>query len=94
MRNTREKAPSRTNTRGEGGRRTRERIFIKKSCRFCGDKNMAINYLDAQALRKFTTERGKILPSRITGTCARHQRRLSSAIKRSREIGLLPYVAE
>lgn len=67
---------------------------VKKKCRFCADKNLGINYTDHQLLRRFITERGKITPSRITGTCAKHQRKLTKAIKRARNIGLLPFLAE
>jgi len=69
-------------------------VLRKKKCKFCGDKNQKINYLDSQFLRRFTTERGKIIPSRITGTCARHQRKLAKAIKRARNIGLLAFLSE
>lgn len=69
-------------------------VLKKRRCRFCGDKNLKIQYMDHQLLCRFVTERGKIAPSRITGTCARHQRKLSKAIKRARNIGLLPFVAE
>lgn len=68
-------------------------FFHKKVCRFCANK-AKIDYKDADGLRRFTTERGKILPRRITGTCARHQKQLSAAIKRARAICLLPYVAD
>jgi small subunit ribosomal protein S18 len=73
--------------RGMGFRR-------KKKCRFCVDKVTDIDYKDVGMLRKMITEKGKILPSRITGTCAKHQRRLTIAIKRARFVALLPYVAE
>ena len=64
----------------------------KKVCAFCEDKNLkVIDYKDANRLRKFVTEKGKILPSRQTGTCARHQRELTTAIKRARNIALLPF---
>jgi len=80
---------------GKRRRRTpRARILRKKKCRFCSDKNLKIDYLDFQLLRRFTTERGKIVPSRISGACARHQRKLARAIKRARNIGLLPYLAQ
>ncbi len=69
-------------------------VLKKRRCRFCGDKNLKIKYMDHQLLSRFVTERGKITPSRITGTCARHQRKVSKAIKRARNIGLLPFVAE
>jgi len=68
-------------------------FFKKKICRFCIQK-LKIDYKDADMLRKFITERGKILPRRITGTCAKHQRFLAQAIKRARIIALLPFVAE
>ncbi|MCR5289846.1 MAG: 30S ribosomal protein S18 [Treponema sp.] len=68
-------------------------FFRKKVCRFCANK-AKIDYKDADGLRRFTTERGKILPRRITGTCAKHQRELASAIKRARSICLLPFVAD
>ena len=67
-------------------------FFRKKVCRFCSQK-MRIDYKDADTLRRYTTERGKILPRRITGTCAKHQRRLALEIKRARALALLPYVA-
>lgn len=65
----------------------------KKICKFCAQK-MKIDYKEADTLRRFITERGKILPRRITGTCAKHQRALALAIKQARSIALLPYVAE
>ena len=67
--------------------------FKKKVCRFCTQK-LTIDYKDGDMLRKFITERGKILPRRITGTCAKHQRALAQAIKRARIIALLPFVAD
>jgi small subunit ribosomal protein S18 len=67
--------------------------FKKKVCKFCTQK-LKIDYKDADVLRRFITERGKILPRRITGTCAKHQRALALAIKRARTIALLPFVAE
>ena len=64
----------------------------KKVCAFCEDKNLKfIDYKDANRLRKYVTEKGKIIPSRQTGTCARHQRELTTAIKRARNIALLPF---
>jgi small subunit ribosomal protein S18 len=65
----------------------------KKVCRFCAQK-AKIDYKDPDTLRRFTTERGKILPRRITGTCAKHQRHLALEIKRARAICLLPFVAD
>ncbi len=66
-------------------------FFRKKVCRFCTQKTK-IDYKDADGLRRYTTERGKILPRRITGTCAKHQRRLALEIKRARALAMLPYV--
>jgi small subunit ribosomal protein S18 len=66
----------------------------KKKCRFCMEKVTEIDYKDIGLLRKMITEKGKILPSRIIGTCAKHQRRLAMAIKRARFVAMLPYVAE
>ena len=66
----------------------------KKVCSFCVDKIEYIDYKDINRLRRFTNERGKILPRRTTGTCAIHQRQLTVAIKRARQIALLPYVAD
>ena len=66
----------------------------KKVCTFCVEKVTAIDYKDTAKLRRFLSERGKILPRRTTGTCAAHQRNLTTAIKRARQIALLPYVAE
>jgi small subunit ribosomal protein S18 len=63
----------------------------KKYCAFCKDKVEYIDFKDAQMLRKYITDRGKIKPRRVTGTCAQHQHRLSSAIKRAREMALVPY---
>ncbi len=70
----------------------RKKIFgRRKVCRFCTDKSLAIDYKDVKTLRNFVTERGKIIPRRIYGNCARHQRQLNDAIKRARQIALLPY---
>lgn len=66
----------------------------KRVCAFCADKNIKIDYKDANRLKKYIAEGGKILPSRQTGTCARHQRELTVAIKRARNIALLPFVGE
>ena len=75
------------------GRAKGKTYFRKKVCRFCANK-AKIDYKDADGLRRFTTERGKILPRRITGTCAKHQKELARAIKRARSICLLPFVAD
>lgn len=70
-------------------RRSKRRV-----CSFCVDRIAVVDYKDVNRLRKFTTERGKILPRRITGNCAHHQRQLTLAIKRARNIALLPYTVE
>ncbi|MBQ6230967.1 MAG: 30S ribosomal protein S18 [Eubacterium sp.] len=66
----------------------------KKVCVFCADKNNIIDYKDMNKLRRYISERGKILPRRITGNCAKHQRALTVAVKRARHIALIPYVVE
>ena len=76
------------NRRRGGGMRRR------KVCQFCAEKNSEIDYKDVETLKKYVTERGKILPKRITGTCAMHQRELTKAIKRARIVALLPYTQE
>lgn len=63
----------------------------RRICRFCADKYLEIDYKDAQALRYFITDRGKIVPRRISGNCAKHQRMLTKAIKRARNIALMPF---
>ncbi len=63
----------------------------RKMCRFCIDKGLAIDYKNVKNLRHFVTERGKIIPRRIYGTCAKHQRQVTDAIKKARQIALLPY---
>ena len=78
--------PERDNRR-PGGRKNRRKV-----CSFCVDKADFIDYKDVAKLRRFISERGKILPRRVTGTCAAHQRQLTIAIKRARHIALLPYV--
>ena len=74
--------------RRRGGRRR------KKVCVYCADKNAVIDYKDVNKLKRYVSERGKILPRRITGNCAKHQRALTVAIKRARHIALMPYIAE
>lgn len=66
----------------------------KKVCQFCADKNKSIDYKDVDTLKKYVTERGKILPRRITGNCAKHQRALTVSVKRSRHIALMPYTVD
>ncbi|MDH4226702.1 MAG: 30S ribosomal protein S18 [Deltaproteobacteria bacterium] len=75
---------------GEGGGR---RPFSKKVCRYCKNKDLRIDYKDARALRSFISERGKILPRRMSGNCAKHQREIGQAIKRARAIAIIPYTA-
>ena len=75
-------------------RRDRGRRPRRKVCQFCVDKVDHIDYKDIAKLRRFVTERGKILPRRISGNCAKHQRQVTVAIKRARNIALLPFTAE
>lgn len=72
----------------------RERRPRRKVCAFCADKIEMIDYKDTQRVRRYLSERGKIVPRRVTGTCARHQRQLTTAIKRARHLALLPYVTD
>ena len=78
----------------ERTRRPRGRKPRRKVCTFCVDKIQHIDYKDIARLRRFTSERGKILARRMTGTCAKHQRQLSTAIKRARTIALMPYTVD
>ena len=75
--------------RRDRGRRPKRRV-----CSFCVDKIDEVDYKEASRLRRFTSERGKILPRRITGNCARHQRQLTVAVKRARIVALLPFSVE
>ncbi len=91
-----EMAEERTNessgeTTGGGGGGERRYFARPKTCQFCADKSVSIDYKKADMLRRFVTDEGKIRPRRQTGTCARHQRVLAGAIKRARHIALLPY---
>lgn len=79
----------RSNSKDKAFRRPR-----KKVCQFCQDKSQEIDYKDVEKLKRFVSEKGKILPRRVTGTCALHQRKVTEAIKRARTIALLPYTAE
>ena len=81
----REQRPARQN----GAHRRR-----KKVCVFCAEKVETIDYKDVARLRKFVSERSKILPRRVTGTCAKHQRELTEAIKRARHVALLPFISD
>ena len=80
--------------RSERKQRPRGRKPRRKVCDFCVNKVAYIDYKDVNRLRRYINERGKIMPRRMTGTCAKHQRQLSEAIKRARAIALLPYTAE
>ena len=73
-----------------GGFRSRGR---RRGCSFCSDEQLAIDYKDPQSLKYFVTERGKIVPRRISGTCAKHQRAVQLAVKRARSIALLPFTS-
>jgi len=75
----------------EGG--SFRRASRRRGCTFCSDESLIIDYKDPQSLRYFVTERGKVVPRRISGSCAKHQRELMTAIKRSRTIALLPFTA-
>lgn len=75
--------------RPRGGRKGRRKV-----CRFCADRIETIDYKDVARLRNYVSERAKILPRRVTGTCARHQRELTVAIKRARQIALMPFISD
>lgn len=79
---------------GGGGRAGRGRMRRRKMCRFCMDKVDLIDFKDVKLLQNYIPERGKVLPRRISGSCASHQRMLAEAIKRARNIALLPYAAD
>ncbi|HTK81632.1 MAG TPA: 30S ribosomal protein S18 [Bacteroidota bacterium] len=71
-----------------------QKIQKRRTCRFCDNKEIYIDYKDEKRLGRFISEQGKIIPKRITGTCARHQRQLVQAIKRARHLALIPFVSE
>ena len=77
-----------------GARRPRGRKPRRKVCAFCVDKIEYIDYKDINRLRRFTNERGKILPRRVSGACAKHQREVNTAIKRARQAALLPFITD
>ncbi|MCH8157910.1 MAG: 30S ribosomal protein S18 [Nitrospinae bacterium] len=81
------KKPARTSNR-------RKSFFSHKICRFCTEKMKFIDFYDIKALKPLISDRGKIVPSRISGNCAKHQRQLTTAIKRARNIALLPFTVE
>ncbi len=80
--------------RGSGSYQRRQRFYRPRTCQFCTDKSLVIDYKNTDLLRRFVHEDGKIRARRQTGTCAKHQRSLANAIKRSRHIALLPFVGE
>jgi small subunit ribosomal protein S18 len=85
----------RARARKKARRQQRKKGFIRrKVCRFCADQSLAIDYRDPKTLRLFVTETGKIIPRRISGNCAKHQRPLALAIKRARILALLPYAGQ
>ncbi len=73
--------------------RREKRVYRKKVCKFCGEKLKAIDYKDTMRIVKYVTERGKIIPSRISGNCAKHQRMLAKAIKKARLAAFIPYTS-
>ena len=77
--------------RGDGRMRRRPMRRRRKVCAFCEDEKKEIDYKDVVTLKKYVSERGKILPRRITGTCAKHQRAITTAVKRARHIAIMPY---
>jgi small subunit ribosomal protein S18 len=72
----------------------KKKVFKKRPCRFCADKVKNLDFIEYLRFQKFLTERGKIVPSRISGNCAKHQRQLAKAIRKARIMALLPFVAE
>lgn len=86
------KSPSARGRKKPYTRRKKRIYHRRKVCRFCADSSLSIDYKKPKTLQHFITERGKIIPRRISGTCAKHQRSLTVAIKRARTIALLPYV--
>ena len=89
--------PQRGGSREREGKPTgRKKFFVRrrKVCKFCAEKLEYVDWKDVKLLQSFIPERGKILPRRISGTCALHQRKLQTAIKRARQIALIPYVTD
>ncbi len=87
------RGPQKRNAANTDDKFPARRRLRRKVCRFCADKGAGINYKDNRMLEDFVSERGKIIPSRITGTCAWHQRKLTRSIKQARAIALLPYAS-
>jgi len=79
--------------KSDARRRERREYTKKKICRFCTDKSLKVDYKNFRLLRSFITERGRIIPRRISGNCAKHQRELTREIKRARHVALLPFTA-
>ena len=80
---------------GRGRGRGRRQYYSRpRVCQFCSDKSINIDYKDVELLKKFVTEHGKIKPRRATGTCAKHQRKVATAVKQARHIALLPFVSD
>lgn len=77
----------------EAGQEGRRGFQKRKVCRFCKNKDLTIDYKDAKALRPYITERGRIMPRRISGSCAKHQRMIAEAIKRARNLAIIPFTA-
>ena len=86
--------PAQKAERPDGAMKRRPIRRRKKVCVFCSDKSNVIDYKDVNKLKRYVSERGKILPRRITGTCAKHQRTLTVAVKRARHIALMPYTMD
>ena len=84
-------AYDRSSSRSGAGSAHRRRYARRKGCRFCADRALKIDYKEVRTLRYFVSERGKIVPRRISGNCASHQRKVTEAIKRARNISLLPF---
>ena len=80
--------------RDSGEKRSRPKFFKKKNCKFCGEKDVVFDYKDLERITKFLTEKGKIIPRRISGNCAKHQRKLADVIKKARHGAMIPFQAE
>jgi small subunit ribosomal protein S18 len=87
-------APRRGRRGSSGQRNASGQLRKKRTCRFCDNKEIYIDYKSEKKLQRFVSEQGRIIPKRITGTCARHQRMLVTAIKRARHLALLPFVSD
>lgn len=94
MKKTRVQRDARATARKARREKEAQALRKKRTCRFCDAKEIYIDYKDEKRLQRFTSEQGKIIPKRITGTCAKHQRQLVTAIKRARHLALLPFVSD